>query len=481
MILRFVSIRLLVIGSTILLACGSSERKEAAQQQQRGGSQRPPVRAEAITVSTSTLLDNIEIPGSIVANETTEIRPEVSGLITRIYFREGTFVSRGSVLFKLNDADLQAQLRKLQVQQQIARQNENRSSELLKIGGISRQDYETAQLQTSNTSADISIIQTQIAKTVIRAPFSGKIGFRMVSVGAYVSPATIMTTLSQTSNLKVDFTVPEKYISEIKNGQFINFTVEGNNKNYTARIVATESNITENTRTLQVRAAVQGDAAGLTPGGFAKVTLNFEPDPNAIVIPTQAVIPQARGKKVYLYQGGVAKFVDVETGIRDSSTVQITKGLKVGDTVLLTGLLSLRPEGKVVLAKLNNKPIAPPARQGRDTTKTAAINYNLTEEPQMNISELSLRRPVLAIVMNIIIVVFGVIGFKFLGVRDYPAIDPPNINVRTSYGGANADIIESQITEPLEKAINGIAGIKNITSSSSSQGRSNINVNLIWQ
>jgi multidrug efflux pump len=93
----------------------------------------------------------------------------------------------------------------------------------------------------------------------------------------------------------------------------------------------------------------------------------------------------------------------------------------------------------------------------------------------MNISELSLRRPVLAIVLNIIIIVFGVIGFKFLGVRDYPAIDPPNINVRTSYGGANPDIIETQITEPLEKAINGIAGIKNITSSSNA-GSSNINV-----
>lgn len=372
MILRYVSISLLFFSTTIFLSCGNSDRKEAAQQQQRGGSQRPPVRADAITVSTSTLFNNIEIPGTIVANETTEIRPEVSGLITRINFKEGTYVSRGAVLFKLNDADLQAQLRKLQVQQKIARQNESRSSELLKIGGISRQDYDAAQLQTSNTSADIAIIQTQIAKTVIRAPFSGKVGFRMVSVGAYVSPATIMTTLSQTSNLKIDFTVPEKYIPQVKGGQFVNFTVEGTDKKYTGRILATESNIMENTRTLRVRAAVQGDAAGLTPGGFAKVILNFEPDPNAIVIPTQAIIPQARGKKVYLYQNGVAKFVDVETGIRDSSTVQITSGLKVGDTVLLTGLLSLRPEGKVILSKLNNKPVAPQNRPGTDSIKTAA-------------------------------------------------------------------------------------------------------------
>lgn len=372
MILRVVRLSLVLGISLFVFSCGDSDRKKDAQQQQRtgGGSQRPPVRAEAITVSTSLLTDNIEIPGTIVANETAEIRPEVAGLITGIYFKEGSYVSRGATLFKLNDADLQAQLRKLQVQQKIAKQNENRTSELLKIGGISRQDYDAAVLQTSNTSADIAIVQTQIAKTVVRAPFSGKIGFRMVSVGAYVTPASVMTTLSQTNDLKIDFTVPEKYIPQVKMGQFINFTVEGTDKKYAGRIIATQSNISENTRTLQLRAAVQGDAGGLVPGGFAKVTLAFEPNTNAIVIPTQAIIPQARGKKVYLYQNGVAKFVDVETGVRDSATIEITKGLKVGDTVLLTGLLSLRPEGKVVLSKLNNKPTQNQPK--KDSTRTAA-------------------------------------------------------------------------------------------------------------
>lgn len=358
----------------LLFSCGATDRKQEAQQQQKGGGQRPPVRSEAITVVPTTLLNNIEIPGSIVAGETTEIHPEVSGLITGIYFKEGSYVSKGAKLFKLNDADLQAQLRKLQVQQRIARQNEGRSSELLKIGGISRQDYDAAQLQTSNVSADIAIIQTQIAKTVVRAPFSGKVGFRAVSVGAYVSPASVMTTLSQTGNLKMDFTVPEKYIPQVKQGQYVNFTVEGVNKKYTGRIVATEPNITENTRTLQVRAAVQGDAAGLMPGGFAKVTLNFEPNPNAIMVPTQAIIPQARGKKVYVYQGGIAKSVDVETGIRDSANIQITKGLQAGDTVLLTGLLGLKPDAKVQLVKLNGKPLkGAPAANPDSANKQQAI------------------------------------------------------------------------------------------------------------
>ncbi|RYZ62309.1 MAG: efflux RND transporter periplasmic adaptor subunit [Chitinophagaceae bacterium] len=368
---RFASLGILS-AFALLTACGSTDRKEAAQQQQRGGggggTNRPPVRAEAITVATTTVLDQLEVPGTLVANEATEIHPEVAGIITGIYFKEGTVVSKGATLFKLNDADLQAQLRKLQVQEKIARQNENRSEELLKIGGISRQDYETTQLQVSNTGADIAITRAQIAKTVVRAPFTGKVGLRMVSVGAYVSPTSIMTTISQVGQMKIDFTVPEKYITKIKNGQYINFSIEGSGRNYTGRVVATESNIAENTRTIQVRATVQGDNAGLTPGAFARVKLSFEPDTDAIVVPTQAVIPQARGKKVYLYNNGIAKFVDVTTGLRDSSTVQITSGLSVGDTVLTTGLLSLRPEGKVTLVKVNGKALAG-QRPAADSTK----------------------------------------------------------------------------------------------------------------
>ncbi len=372
MIVRFLRLALFSL-SLFFLSCNSDKKTDAPQKSNAtpgGGSPKAPIRAEAMTVSTSVLQDNIELPGTVVASETTEIHPEVAGLITGIYFKEGTYVNKGATLFKLNDADLQAQLRKLQVQEKIARQNENRSSELLKIGGISRQDFETAQLNVSNTSADIAVIQTQIAKTVIRAPFSGKIGFRMVSVGAYVSSASIMTTISQTNNLKIEFTVAEKYIPQIKNGQLVKFTIEGIDKKYAARIIATESNVTATTRTLLARALVEGDAAGLVPGGFAKVIVDFDPNPNAIMIPTQAIIPQARGKKVYLYNGGVAKFVDVESGIRDSATIQITKGLKVGDTVLLTGLLSLRPDSKVVLTKINNKPLQA-RNKPADSTKTA--------------------------------------------------------------------------------------------------------------
>ena len=353
-------------------SCGSSSKKDP-QQQPKGGpdgaGNRPPVRADAYIVRTKLLLDNIEIPGSLVSNETTEIHPEVAGRITGIYFKEGGFINKGALLVKLNDADLQAQKRKLLVQLQVARQNENRSEQLLKIQGISKQDYEAVALQVTNVNADLAVVETQIEKTNLRAPFTGKLGLRMVSVGAYVSPTTVITTMSQPNQLKLDFTVPERYINQISNGKFVNFKIDGSDRTYAAKVIATESNITQDTRTLQVRATVTGTTAGLVPGNFAKVTLDFQPDPNAIVIPSQAIIPQARGKKVYMYSGGKAKFVDVTTGIRDSANVQIMSGLKAGDTVLITGLLALKPDAKVMLGKVVNGTKMPGNANSKDSTR----------------------------------------------------------------------------------------------------------------
>jgi membrane fusion protein, multidrug efflux system len=374
MILRVLLSSILFIALVFsTISCSSGSKDEAPKQQKgsggpggtgRGG----PVRADAFIVKTKLLLDNIEIPGTIVSNETTEIHPEVAGRITGIYFKEGAFVNKGALLVKLNDADLQAQKKKILVQLQVAKQNEDRSAQLLKIQGISRQDYEAMVLQVSTSNADLSVIQTQIEKTNIRAPFSGKLGLRMVSVGAYVSPTSVISTISQPNQLKIDFTVPERYINQITYGKFVNFKVDGSDRTYAAKVMATESNITQDTRTLQVRAAVQGTTAGLVPGNFAKVTLDFQPDPNAIVIPTQAIIPQARGKKVYLYNEGKAKFVDVTTGIRDSANVQITSGLKVGDTILITGLLALKPEAKVMLGKVVNGTKSAANTNRRDST-----------------------------------------------------------------------------------------------------------------
>jgi membrane fusion protein, multidrug efflux system len=338
----------------ILSACSSDRKKEAAAQQK--GTKPPPPKVTAFVVQTQTISDVLEVPGTIVAEDATEIHPEVSGRIVSLNLREGAYVGKGAVLAKLYDGDLQAQKRKLQVQLQIAQQTLSRQEQLVKIGGISKEDFAAAGLQVSNLRADLDIINTAIAKTVIRVPFSGKLGLKAISTGAYVTPQSIIATIQKTSELKIDFSLPEKYANQIRNGQFVNFTIEGSERAYSAVISATQAGIEQTTRSLMVRASVRGETAGLTPGNFAKVTLRFEPNPNALMIPSQAIIPQARGKKVVVYRNGQANFVDVETGVRDSALVQITEGLNKGDTVVITGLLSVKPDAKITVTKVVNQP-----------------------------------------------------------------------------------------------------------------------------
>lgn len=343
---------ILFLGLTI--SCSDNKGKDQDNPKQVNADRQMAVRADAFLVKKVTLTEKIEIPGTLVANEATDIHPEISGRITYLNINEGKFVPKGTLLAKLYDGDLQASLNKLQVQLQIAEQNEQRSAQLLKIQGISQQDYDASLLNVNNIKADIEITKASITKTEIRAPFNGKLGLKMVSSGAFVSPTESLTNITQLDQMKIDFTVPEKYSPQIKIGQPLNFMVEGSDKNYSAKVAATQANVTETTRSLQVRAAVQGNHVDLIPGKFAKVTLDFQPNPNALVVPSQAIIPQARGKKVYLYQNGIAKFVDVTTGTRDSSSVQVVDGIKAGDTVLITGLLSLKPDAKVLLGTIIN-------------------------------------------------------------------------------------------------------------------------------
>lgn len=340
--------------SLVIPACSAKTDKKIAPP--GSGDKRPDapaLKVEAFLVKPSPISEKLEVPGSLLPFEATELRSEVSGRIIQLNIREGQAVGRGALLVKLYDADLQAQLKKLQVQLEMNQKTAQRQSELLKIDGISKQEYDLSVLQVSNINADIALIRTSIDRTEIRAPFSGRIGLRNVSMGAYVTPTTLITNIRQEDQLKLEFTVPEKYSSRIAAGKIVNFTVEGLSKPIPAKVIATEEAVTEDSRSLRVRSVVQGKAPQLIPGAFAKVQLDFGQDKNALMIPSQAVVPQARSKKAILYRNGKAFFETITTGVRDSSKVQITSGLKAGDTVVITGLLTIKPESKIEVIKLN--------------------------------------------------------------------------------------------------------------------------------
>ncbi len=335
-----------------ITSCGSKSEDKKTTQSNQPGAKPPPQKVDVVIAMPQKISQSIEVPGTLTASETTEIHPEVSGRLTMLNVREGAYVGRGSVIAKLYDADLQAQQNKLQAQLKIANQTASRLSQLLNIQGISRQDYDMAVLNANNIRADIEIVRTSIARTVVRAPFSGKLGLKEISVGAYVTPATIMTVIRKTSDLKLDFTIPEKYISEAKPGRMVFFTVAGSDVRHAAKIMATASGITENSRSLNIRSTVVGNDPLLVPGAFANVILDFAPDYTALMVPTQAIIPQTRGKKLVLYKNGIATFSDVTTGERDSSNIQILTGINAGDTIVTTGLMGVKPNAKILIKSI---------------------------------------------------------------------------------------------------------------------------------
>ena len=258
--------------------------------QGQGGQNGP--KYDAIIASSRIINRVITSPGSILAEETTNLQPEISGRLTHIYFKEGSYVQKGALLARLYDDDLKAQRSKLEVQLKIAIASEGRQKELLAVNGTSQQEYDLATLQVSNIKADLELNAVSLSKTEIRAPYSGRIGLRNVSPGAYVTPQQIIANLSQVNLLKIEFNVLEKYASELKPGTIVNFRTESSDKEYEAKITAFENTLTDDTRQQRIRAQVVRPDNKLTPGSFISVTFGLGKNDPAVMIPTQAVIPR---------------------------------------------------------------------------------------------------------------------------------------------------------------------------------------------
>jgi membrane fusion protein (multidrug efflux system) len=309
---------------------------------------KPSPSAVSVYVIKSEKLENtLNASGTIVANEEVELKPEVAGKIISLPLKEGTTVQKNDLLVKINDADYQAQLRKLQLQSDLATTKLNRDKELLKINGISKEEYDIAENAVKSIKADMDYTEAEIAKTEIRAPFNGMLGLKSVSEGAYVSIGTIVATVVQTDPVKIDFTVSEKYSPFMKKGVKVLFTIDGIKNDMTGEIYAIEPKIDASLRTLTVRAVCPNKDGSIYPGAFANVRVLLKDIDDAVMIPSEALIPELRGKKVFIVKNGKSSPVMIETGIRTSTKVQVLKGLQVGDTVITTGIMGLKPDAPV--------------------------------------------------------------------------------------------------------------------------------------
>jgi len=304
-------------------------------------------KVDAFVVKPSLLVNEIDVSGSLVAYDEVELKNEVAGRVVKINLPEGKFVKKGTLLVKLFDDDLQASLKKLESQLALQEEIYKRQTELFKVNGISKNDYEQTILQVNSIRADIDVQKTLIRKTEVLAPFDGVIGLRSISEGAIVTPSTLLATIRTNNKLKLDFFVPEKYGSEIKTGMKVNFTLSNGEKLYDATVIATERGIDNNTRNLKVRAVVNSASDDLIAGAFATIQLRFGENKNALMIPTQAIIPQEENKTVIVARKGKAHFATIITGTRKSAYIEITKGLQAGDTIMTSGLLFLKENDKL--------------------------------------------------------------------------------------------------------------------------------------
>ncbi|TAH12250.1 MAG: efflux RND transporter periplasmic adaptor subunit [Sphingobacteriia bacterium] len=329
-----------IIGLSFLVLIFSCKQKKEAPAQSAKPQSVPIV--DVIIAGGSTISNTVEVSGAVIPNETVSINSEISGRLTYLNIPDGGNVSQGSVLAKINDADLQASVSKTKVLLDMAQKTEQRLKKLISINGINQADYDLALNQVNGFKADLAVTQAQIDKTIIKAPFSGVLGLRQVSPGAYVTPATVLTTLQQVDKVKIDFNVPESYTGLIKKGRMVTIQTNEADTKRKAEIVATDPQLNATTRNLKVRAVLNGSS--LNPGTFVKVLLDNSSGGNAIMVPTNAIIPDARAKKLIVVKDGMGVFVDIETGFRSAGMVEVTKGIKIGDSVVVTGVLFVRPK-----------------------------------------------------------------------------------------------------------------------------------------
>lgn len=338
----YLSISLIAIAA-LFLSCKDSGKDKNPKE-------KPPAIVDVLIAGPEKIAFSLDVNGTVLSDEMIEIHTEVSGRITMLNMPDGAYVAEGTVLAKLNNDEIVAELEQLNSQLELARKTEKRLRDLLKVNGVNQAEYDAALNQVQVIEANVKITTAKLDKTILKAPFSGKLGLRQVSNGAYVTPQTVLGSL-QTDKVKIDFTVPETQASLVKIGNLVKVQNNGSSQSHEARIVALEPQINTASRNVKVRALL--NSGSLYPGSFVKVSI--EQVHTGISVPTNAIIPDAQSSQVVLVKEGKAVFTNVETGYRTASKVELLNGIAEGDSVIVSGMLFVRPNA-VVKVRRSMKP-----------------------------------------------------------------------------------------------------------------------------
>jgi len=300
------------------------------------------------------LENNLKITGNVLPNESVELRPEITGLVEAISFKEGQFVKKGTPLLYLNDDELSAQLDRLEFTKKLYEGQEIRQKKLLEREAISQEEYDVILNQYNTTLADIKLVKAQLDKMIIKAPFDGVLGLRQVSVGSVIGTSNVISNIVNIDPIKIEFSIPERYAGRVKIGSKILFSNTSSEGLETGKVYAYEPIVDANTRTLKLRAISPNKDRRFLPGMFVSIQFNLDVDEEALMVPSESLIPELEGYKLYLAsEDGVVEERKVRTGIRTERKVQIIDGLKPGELVLTTGVLQVKEGMKVALNKIN--------------------------------------------------------------------------------------------------------------------------------
>jgi len=308
----------------------------------QNGQQRRPLNVNAKIIKYEEMIEMFRTTGSLIPDEEVNLSFETSGKITHIYFAEGSPVKKGDLLAKVNDAPLQAELRKLEAQIPLATDRVFRQRSLLEKDAVSQETYEQVSTELEKLNADIEFVKSRIVQTELRAPFDGIIGLRQVSEGAFASPSTVIATLTKIIPLKLEFSINERQASEVRRGTNLSFRVEGSLNTYNASVYAVEPQLNLKTRTMTARALYSNQGGRLKPGRTVSIEITLREIKNALTAPSEAVIAEMGRNIAYLYKGGRAHQVVLERGLRTESNLQIIDGIRAGDTLIVTGVMQLR-------------------------------------------------------------------------------------------------------------------------------------------
>ncbi|WP_417364115.1 efflux RND transporter periplasmic adaptor subunit [Galbibacter sp.] len=350
---KYIIYLLLIIGIGGLVAYRINKNQQANQGSKKNAQTQTPPTIDGMVLVPTEFEENLSLSGTLEANEQIAIRSEVSGLVQRINFTEGGTVNKGQLLVKINDIELRARLSKTQTAEKLAQENERRAALLLDKQAISQEEYDMASADYFSAKAESALIRAQLEKTSIQAPFPGTIGLRNVSVGSYITSSEVIANLVNTEKLKLTFSIPEKYAARIKINDVFDFTTSSSERTHQAVIYAIEPKLDLQTRTLKMRGYTENKNQTLYPGMFVNISLPLETITDALMVPSEALIPIQNGKKIFVYSDGKAISREVQTGARTSSMVRVTSGLKPGDTILTYGVMALE-NGSPVKVRLKN-------------------------------------------------------------------------------------------------------------------------------